>query len=145
MLRVLIAEDSIILADILEHFLVSGGFEVCGIATNVSDAVALADLHQPDLAVFDFQLAGGELGSQIRARLKNKSDIGILYATGTEMNGALTKSDGEAYIQKPYSMKDMHRALHLVHESRLHGKVLPGPIPGNFHFLDEVLEQRIVA
>ena len=65
MKKVLIAEDNVLIADMLEDFLVSGGYEVCGIARTVDEAVALADLHKPDLAVLDFRLADGGYGRKL--------------------------------------------------------------------------------
>ncbi len=41
MLKVLIAEDELLIADQLEEALVASGYEVCGIARTVDDAVVL--------------------------------------------------------------------------------------------------------
>ena len=40
--KVLIAEDDLMIADMLEMSLVDSGYEVCGIARTVAEAVALA-------------------------------------------------------------------------------------------------------
>ena len=97
MTKVLIAEDNVLIADMLEYFLISEGFDVCGVARDVSEAVALADLHKPDLGVFDFRLAAGECGAHIRPRMKDPGSIGILYVSGDPLNTRLTSADGEAY------------------------------------------------
>ena len=111
MLKVLIAEDNVMIADMLEDFLVAGGDDVCDVARTVDEAVTSADLHKPDLAVFDFRLADGGFGSQIRPRLKDQSTIGILYASGNGVTNALSSADGEAYIEKPYRMDELPFAL----------------------------------
>jgi DNA-binding response OmpR family regulator len=59
MLKVLIAEDQLIMAELLEIVLADSGYEVCGIARTVDEAVALGELHKFDLAVLDVQLAKG--------------------------------------------------------------------------------------
>jgi two-component system, response regulator PdtaR len=41
MLKVMIAEDDLMMADMLEDVLVEGGYEVCGIARTVEKAVEL--------------------------------------------------------------------------------------------------------
>jgi hypothetical protein len=41
MLRVLIAEDELMIVDLLEDVLIANGYEVCGIARTVDEAVAL--------------------------------------------------------------------------------------------------------
>jgi len=135
MLKVLVAEDNVMLADILEDSLISGGYDVCGVAHTVDQAVALADLHQPDIAVLDFRLGDGNHGSDIRPRLKNKNGMAILYVSADHLNDTLTSSDGTAYIQKPYSIHDLLLAVRIVHDIKTGGSSLPAFFPKNFHLL----------
>ncbi len=67
---VMIAEDDLYMADMLEEVLVDSGYDVCGIASTVDKAVELGERHKPDLAILDIRLAGGGLGTEIPARLK---------------------------------------------------------------------------
>ena len=69
MLKVLIAEDDLMIADLAEEILIDGGYDVCGIARTVAEAVALAHRHKPDLVVLDLRLADGGLGTEIAAQL----------------------------------------------------------------------------
>ena len=48
--------DNVLIADILEDCLVSGGYDVCGVARTVDEAIALADLHKPDWDTFPLYL-----------------------------------------------------------------------------------------
>ena len=99
MLRVLIAEDQPIIADLLEVALTASGYEVCGIARTVDEAVALGELHKPDLAVFDVQLARGGRSPEIARRLNSVGKFGVLYTTGGDSRiSTLTLADGEASI-----------------------------------------------
>jgi two-component system, response regulator PdtaR len=66
-LKVLIAEDNLMIADLVEEILIEHGYEVCGIARTVAEAVVLAQHHKPDLAVLDLRLADGGLGTDIEA------------------------------------------------------------------------------
>ena len=45
MLKVSIAEDDLMIADLAEEILADGGYEVCGVARTVAETVALAQLH----------------------------------------------------------------------------------------------------
>ena len=74
MLKVLIVEDDLMIADITEDFLVASGYEVCGIARTVDKAVALARLRPPDLAVIDLRLADGALARKSRCNCKNSKE-----------------------------------------------------------------------
>lgn len=84
MLKVLIAEDELMIADLLEETLVESGYEVCGIARTVDEGVSLGELHKPDLAVFDVRLAKGGRGPEIARRLNSKEKFGVLYASGDD-------------------------------------------------------------
>ena len=93
MLKVMIAEDDLLLADMLEEVLVDNGYSVCGIARTVGKAVELAKRHKPDLAVLDIRLAEGGLGMEIAARM-NRKGMGVLYATGNSGQMGLTRANG---------------------------------------------------
>ena len=70
MKKVMIAEDDLFMADMLEEVLVTAGYEVCGIARTVNEGVEICERHRPELAVMDIRLADGGLGCTIAARLK---------------------------------------------------------------------------
>jgi DNA-binding response OmpR family regulator len=78
-LKVLIAEDDLMIADMVEQILVDAGYEVCGIARTVAEGVGLGRRHKPDLAVLDLRLAGGGLGTEIAAQLCGLGKLGVLY------------------------------------------------------------------
>ena len=135
MLKVLIAEDELMIADVIEDALVENGYEVCGIAATVDEAVALGEKHKPDLAILDVRLAKGGLGPDIARRLKGKGKIGVLYETGDDArNSDLTQTDGEASIAKPYRTEDLVRALVIVQEIVTAGSATP-PFPRGFRLL----------
>jgi CheY-like chemotaxis protein len=134
LLKVLIAEDDLMIADLVEEILVDKGYEVCGIARTVAEAVALAQHHKPDLAVIDLRLADGDLGTEIAAQLLPLGRFGVLYATGNISQVALTTSDGDACLSKPYSSADLLRGLEIVAEIAATGKALP-PFPKGFQIL----------
>lgn len=137
MLRVLIAEDQLLIADLLEDVLAASGYEVCGIARTVDEAVALGELHKPDLAVLDVQLARGGRGPEIARRLNSRRKFGVLYTTGEDARiSMLTLADGEALIVKPYSAEDLLRALEIVREIATGGTAKP-PFPPGFRLLLE--------
>ncbi len=60
---VMIAEDDLFVADMLEEALATNGYVVCGIARTVEKAAALGERHRPDPAVLKIRLADGGLGT----------------------------------------------------------------------------------
>jgi len=134
MLKVMIAEDDLLMADMLEDVLVANGYEVCGVARTVEEGVSLGQRCKPDLALLDIRLADGGLGTEIAARLDRPGRPGILYATGDGTQIDLTDANGEAVIGKPYRIEDVVRALKIVEQIVGTGEASP-PFPGGFHRL----------
>jgi two-component sensor histidine kinase/putative methionine-R-sulfoxide reductase with GAF domain len=133
--KVLIAENELLLADMLEEDLIHAGYEVCGIARTVEEGVELGSRHDPDLVLLDLRLASGGLGTEIAARLDRESGLGILYATGTSDQFHLTRADGDACLVKPYRSEDIVRALKIVEEVVSTGRTVL-PFPGGFRLLE---------
>ena len=145
MLRVLIAEDELMIAGLLEDVLATSGYEVCGIARTVDEAVALGELHKPDLALLDVRLAWGGFGPEIARRLNSRGKFGVLYTTGDDDRiSTLTLADGDASIAKPYSVEDVVRALEIVREITTRG-TSTSPFPSGFRLLSESAGRFIQA
>src|SRR5260370_32151249 len=113
MLKVLIVEDDLMIADMTEEMLVESGYEVCGIACSVPEAVALCRHHTPDLAVVDLRLAGGGLGTEISPLLGGLGRLGVLYSTAHMMPVPLTAAHGPACLAKPYPSPHLPRGLEI--------------------------------
>jgi DNA-binding response OmpR family regulator len=101
-LKVLIAEDDLMIADMIEAFLIDNGYQVTGIARTVAEGVSLGRQMRPDLAILDMRLADNGLGTEIAAKLHDGPRIGILYASGN-INQVKGVADCDACIAKPYS------------------------------------------
>src|SRR5450432_778718 len=134
MLKVMIAEDDLLMADILEDVLIHYGYEVCGIARTVKEGVEIGEHCKPDLAVLDMQLAKGGLGTEIAAQLRQQDGLGILYAMGNADHASLTRADGEACLGKPYRPEDVAHALKIVEQIVRTGEASK-PFPKGFHVL----------
>jgi DNA-binding response OmpR family regulator len=125
MQRVLIVEDDVMIADCLEEFLVEAGYEICGIAGSVPEAIHLGEKYKPDLAVIDLRLSGGRLGTEVAAALCGSIGLGVLYVSGNPDHVMLATASGHACIAKPYTQADVTAALHIVSEIRAKVEVLP--------------------
>jgi CheY-like chemotaxis protein len=134
MLKVLIAEDDLMIADRAEDVLVACGYEVCGIARTVAEGVALGLRHKPDLALIDLRLADGGLGTEIATRLGPFGRLGVLYATGNVSHLTRSAADGDACLVKPYSAADLQRGMEIVAGMVATGTASP-PFPRGFQVL----------
>jgi DNA-binding response OmpR family regulator len=138
-LKVLIVEDDLMLADFAEEILVEQGYEVSGIARTVTDAVALARRCSPDLVILDLRLADGGLGTEVAAQLPAFGRPGILYVTGNMSQVVLTH--GNACLAKPYRSVDLLRSLEIVAGIVATGKAQM-PFPQGFHLLPPAAESQ---
>jgi DNA-binding response OmpR family regulator len=139
MLKILIVEDDLMLADFAEELLVEHGYKVSGIARTVGDAVARIRHSTPDLVILDLRLADGGLGTEVAAQLVEHSRPGILYVTGNMSQVVLTH--GDACLAKPYRSVDLLRGLQIVAEIVATGKAQP-PFPQGFHLLHPTADSR---
>jgi two-component system, response regulator PdtaR len=134
-LKVMIAEDDLMAADMIEEALIDAGYESCGIARTVTEGVALGWLHRPDLAIIDMQLADGGVGTDIAAGLADLR-IGILFASGN-IEQVMRLANGGCYIAKPYDIKNLLHALDIVAGVVITGVVPTPPFPHGFSLLED--------
>ncbi|ESQ75328.1 response regulator [Asticcacaulis sp. AC402] len=144
MLKVLIVEDDLMIADMTEACLLASGYRVCGIARTVDKAVALARLHLPDLAVIDLRLAEGGFGTEIAFQLHKLRRTGILFVSGNAMQFELTSDDGDACLVKPYLTKDLLSSLSIVSDIATTGSSHKTH-PRGFKLLKTALPERGAA
>jgi DNA-binding response OmpR family regulator len=138
MVKVLIVEDDLMIADMIEETLVEEGYEVCGIGRTVAEAVALGRSGKPDLAIVDLRLADGGLGTDVVEQLRPLGRFGVLYATGNQSQVFLTSAHGDACLLKPYRSADLLRGLEIVADIVGTGKASP-PFPRGFHVLPQAI------
>jgi DNA-binding response OmpR family regulator len=134
MLKVLIAEDDLTIADMIEACLTANGYQVTGIARTVAEAVALGRKDRPDLAILDMQLAGGGLGTEIPAQLRDGPVIGVLYASA-HIDQVMAIAHTGACIAKPFHTNDLLWGLDIVAGISIAGIIPRPPLPRNFQLL----------
>ncbi|MBB4199449.1 hypothetical protein CCR94_01650 [Rhodoblastus sphagnicola] len=133
-LKVLIVEDNLMIADLERDLLVHYGYEVCGVATTVAEAVALGLRHKPDLALIDLCLADGGRGTEVAIRLHAVGRIGVLFVTAGVASAGMGEAGGEACLGKPYDVDDLLRGLEIVAEIVATGAAAP-PFPRELQLL----------
>jgi DNA-binding NarL/FixJ family response regulator len=79
--RVVIADDSVLLREGLQRLLAEAGVETCALACDAAELEAAVDLHHPDVAVIDIRMPptytheGAQAAARLRARFP---DLGLL-------------------------------------------------------------------
>lgn len=81
-LRVLIAEDEVLVSMFLSDLVEDAGFDIVGVARTAPEAVALAHQHRPDIALMDANLKGGASGIAAAEAMVRDQDIALIFISG---------------------------------------------------------------
>jgi DNA-binding response OmpR family regulator len=115
-LRIMIVEDEMLLAMDLEDMLSDAGYSVAGQASDMHEAIKLAELcdGKIDIAIMDVNLARGSNGVETAGVLRRRWNIPSLFVSGNldEQTRALAAHhDPIGFVGKPYSEREVLAAL----------------------------------
>jgi len=133
-IRVLLADDHLIVRQGLKVLLERAGFEVVAEASDGQQAVGLAEKLRPDVAVLDLMmptLNGLDAGRQIRQRRRDTAIILLTMHTEEYQVAEALRAGFRAYLVKTQAADDLVRAIH---------DVLRGEI-----FLSEAVSRVVVS
>ncbi|MFO1081463.1 MAG: response regulator [Reyranellaceae bacterium] len=114
-LRVLVVEDEVLVAMLIEDMLRELGCEVVALSGTLDDALRRAQADDLDVAVLDVNLNGRQslpVADALRVR-----GLPFLFATGYGRKILGVAYDGVPVLQKPFGRDELRGAL---------AKVLPG-------------------
>lgn len=112
--RVLIVEDEALVALTLEDVLTEAGYCVCGIADRPEQALEIARVMEPDIAVIDVRLAAGGDGIALAAQLAARMPVAILFATGNPAEVRARARAGNGCLSKPFQAEWLLAALESI-------------------------------
>ena len=108
--RILVVEDEMIIAMLLEDMLADLGCEVIGVASRVAMALAMIENGTPfDAAVLDVNL-NGEKSYPVAAALAARG-VPFAFSTGYDGRGMDREYSRIPVVQKPYCKADVERTL----------------------------------
>jgi DNA-binding response OmpR family regulator len=111
-LKVLIVEDDMAIAEMVEDFLVDVGCVVVGIAPGLEKALESARTLTMDVAVLDINLAGQASFPAAMELLARK--IPFLFMTGYDQWGLPNGLQNSLVLAKPFKMTKLERAIRQV-------------------------------
>lgn len=104
--RVLIVEDDYLVATELEATLVDAGFQVVGVASTADQAIRLARIQRPDLAIVDVRLIGQRDGVDAAVTMFNELGVRSIFATAHDDPDTRERAKAAspiAWLAKPYT------------------------------------------
>jgi response regulator of citrate/malate metabolism len=106
--RALIVEDEILIALALEAEVKDLGFDVCGLAANAKQAIAMAIASEPDLAVMDIYLNGARDGIETARVLRNLCGVSVVFVTAYSDDEGLTERIQQQVPNAPVLTKPLY-------------------------------------
>lgn len=101
-MRILVVEDNYLLAASLATTLADAGHEVVGPAASIDDALQLAEVQPPELALLDIELQGGGSGVDLARELLLRWNLPCLFVSGTAEQARANQDLALGYVPKPY-------------------------------------------
>ncbi len=107
--RVLVVEDEVLVAMMLEEMLERLGYEIAATSSHLEEALQLARTASFDLAILDINLNGRP--SFPVADILRERGLPFVFATGYGDKALDSTHAGTPVLQKPYSLDDFRRVL----------------------------------
>jgi DNA-binding NtrC family response regulator len=107
--KILIVEDEFVVANDLRIMLIKAGYEVCGIAISVREALKLVEETLPGWVLLDIFLLDGSTGIEV-AEYLNKKNIGFIYVSANTNQSVLEAAKATrpaGFLVKPFREKDL--------------------------------------
>jgi CheY-like chemotaxis protein len=108
--RVLIVEDEMLIAMLVEQMAEDLGYDVVGPAMTVEEALSLIDREAFDCAVLDMNLGDGISSAPVADALRAKG-VPFLFASGYGANGTVENVSAAPVLNKPFLTHDLEKAL----------------------------------
>jgi CheY-like chemotaxis protein len=125
-LRILVVEDEALVAMLISDVIEGMGNVVAGVADTAAEAIMLAGREQPDLALCDIKLLGGDNGLEVAAALKPLK-IPCVFVSGNCPPPEIGRELALGCVMKPFRPKAVEDAIRIA--CRLSLGQAPGAIP----------------
>jgi PAS domain S-box-containing protein len=125
--KLLIVEDEGVLALDIERQLRGLGFTIVGVAASADEALRLAGLDCPDLAIVDLRIEGARDGIETALRLRADFDVPVVFLTAhgdahTIARASATRPLG--YLLKPFEHQDLQNVVSIAVARNEHERAL---------------------
>lgn len=120
-IRVILADDHLVVRHGIQQILVKAGIEVVAEAENGEQALRIIEAHRPDVAVLDIQMptfSGIEVARRVRAQ---GLPIGLLILTAFDDDPfimAALEAGINGFVLKTADMEEIVEAVRAVHEGK---------------------------
>ncbi|WP_295793892.1 sigma 54-interacting transcriptional regulator [Mucilaginibacter sp.] len=114
--KILVVEDEFIIADVLSNILKTAGYDVCGIADSVAEALEMVAEFAPGFVLLDIYLKGKLTGIDLAHSLMERN-IPFIYISANSNQKVLEAAkvtNPYGFVVKPFREKDVLIALDIA-------------------------------
>lgn len=115
--RVLIVEDEMIIALLIERMVTNLGHEVINKVTSGKDAISVALEQEPDLILMDIRLKGDITGIEAMSQIRESKNIPVIFISGntdTVQQDEIIKKERVEFLSKPITISDLSRSFQVA-------------------------------
>jgi CheY-like chemotaxis protein len=116
-LKLLLVEDEVLIAMLIERHLESLGYQVCEHVATGQAAIDSVAAQQPDIIFIDIRLPGGMDGVQAAQEIRARYDVPIIFMTGYSTPEILDRTQAvnpAAVLEKPLLPHQIEAAIELA-------------------------------
>ncbi len=117
MARILIVEDEIVSALVIQEFLEHSDYTVVACVTSGSEAVRVAVETQPDLVLMDISLEGALDGITAATQIREQLGVPIIYITANAEDQTLQRAvatEPFGYLVKPFNRVGLYTTISIA-------------------------------
>jgi DNA-binding LytR/AlgR family response regulator len=117
MLKILLVEDELIIAEDMTNMLERIGYEIIGSAIDFDEAIDILETEKPDLILLDVNLGGKKDGIHLAEEINKRFDIPFIFTTsytdGVTIERA-KKTQPINYLVKPFKQAQLYTAIEIA-------------------------------
>ena len=117
MIKILIVEDELIIAEDMSDMLKDMGYEVVGNVMDANEALACLSNTVPDLILLDINLGGKKDGIMLAAEINEKYQIPFIFTTSHSDAATVERAKYVRpvnYLVKPFKSEQLYTAIEIA-------------------------------
>jgi DNA-binding LytR/AlgR family response regulator len=117
MIKILIVEDEMIIAEHLTMLLESMDYVVVGSAIDYNEAIELLETESPDLVLLDISLGGKKDGVNVAETINERFKLPIIFTTSHSDEATIERAkkvNPANYLLKPFQKEQLFTAIEIA-------------------------------
>ena len=117
MIKILIVEDELIIAEDVKNMLTHMGYEVVDVAMDYNEAIAILDTAKPDLILLDVNLNSSKDGIQLAETINSIYKVPFIFTTSYSDSLTLSRAKNTHpinYLVKPFKKEQLFSTIEMA-------------------------------